>query len=575
MPVINSRSNAKFDALIRTNKDDSLMAFIKASHNVRQSENRKQLIAENLINSYNLFRENGSGTYGNGQRDLMDQFESHYTMGYEMGIWIDSELNLSDLAIQVADYTITVKQYIGIVFKNLFTYYEQEGESKYHHFLYEVLMKIKESGTTSVDYPKSLIVSSLPITERQLEQGNLLFNYLMSSDLFVKISNDNFKFSQKWENKIDELLSECNLEYKDRPKNEAIEMARNKTLYSQYVSQVKNNSNFLILNENPSEEIQRMKGGENVLFYGVPGSGKSHTIETEYGNQNIVRIVFHPDYMNTDFIGQILPTVKDDKTITYEFTPGPFTKIMKKAYKDPSNMYYLVIEEINRGNAPAIFGEIFQLLDRSEDGTSKYAVVNYAVAREMYGNPSNPIKIPSNLTILATMNTSDQNVFTLDTAFQRRWNMKMIKNDIENAIHKDVEILDTKISWGAFNNTINYFILNSNTTSLSSEDKRLGAYFIAPHDLNRANLFEEKVIKYLWDDAFKFSRDKIFDSELKSLEDVVDKFQEERGTAKFSIFNQSVNDKLIEEQKNRQVNTDVVLQVKNDIESASGVENND
>lgn len=397
----------------------------------------------------------------------------------------------------------------------------------------------------------------------------------MSSDLFVKISNDNFKFSQKWENKIDELLSECNLEYKDRPKNEAIEMARNKTLYSQYVSQVKNNSNFLILNENPSEEIQRMKGGENVLFYGVPGSGKSHTIETEYGNQNIVRIVFHPNYMNTDFIGQILPTVKDDKTITYEFTPGPFTKIMKKAYKDPSNMYYLVIEEINRGNAPAIFGEIFQLLDRSEDGTSKYAVVNYAVAREMYGNPSNPIKIPSNLTILATMNTSDQNVFTLDTAFQRRWNMKMIKNDIENAIHKDVEILDTKISWGAFNNTINYFILNSNTTSLSSEDKRLGAYFIAPHDLNRANLFEEKVIKYLWDDAFKFSRDKIFDSELKSLEDVVDKFQEERGTAKFSIFNQSVNDKLIEEQKNRQVNTDVVLQVKNDIESASGVENND
>ncbi|MBF0845998.1 hypothetical protein IR145_00675, partial [Streptococcus danieliae] len=118
-----------------------------------------------------------------------------------------------------------------------------------------------------------------------------------------------------------------------------------------------------------------------------------------------------------DFIGQILPTVKkdensDEKIITYEFTPGPFTNIMEKAYKDPANMYYLVIEEINRGNAPAIFGEIFQLLDRDETGSSKYAVVNYQVANAMYGDENYPVKIPSNLTILATMNTSDQNVFT-------------------------------------------------------------------------------------------------------------------------------------------------------------------
>lgn len=298
------------------------------------------------------------------------------------------------------------------------------------------------------------------------------------------------------------------------------------------------------------DESTRVTGGENVLFYGVPGSGKSHTIEAEYGNENMVRVVFHPDYMNTDFIGQILPTVKEDKTITYEFTPGPFTKVMEKAYNDPVRKYILVIEEINRGNAPAIFGEIFQLLDRTEDGTSKYAVVNYSVARSMYGDETIPIKIPSNLTILATMNTSDQNVFALDTAFQRRWNMKMIVNDITKAEHKEVKIADTTVTWEAFNTIINNQILTSNSAMLSSEDKRLGAYFISPLDIraekNSEKRFSEKVIKYLWDDAFKFSRDKLFDtSRLKSLEDVIIKFTSNTGNARFDIFKEEVKQSLV------------------------------
>ena len=92
-------------------------------------------------------------------------------------------------------------------------------------------------------------------------------------------------------------------------------------------------------------ESQRITGGDNILLYGVPGSGKSHTIDKKYGTDEdkMVRVVFHPDYMNTDFVGQILPTIKEDETITYEFTPGPFTKVMKKAYSDPSNSYYLII----------------------------------------------------------------------------------------------------------------------------------------------------------------------------------------------------------------------------------------
>ena len=313
-----------------------------------------------------------------------------------------------------------------------------------------------------------------------------------------------------------------------------------------------------IISETVAEEVEktidlvhtRVKGGDNLLFYGVPGSGKSHAIDEHYSKEHMVRVVFHPDYMNTDFIGQILPTIREDESITYEFKPGPFTRVLQQAYKDPHNMYYLVIEEINRGNAPAIFGEIFQLLDRIETGESKYSVVNYDVSKVVYGDETTQIKLPSNLTLLATMNTSDQNVFTVDTAFQRRWNMKMILNDISSAEHKDIKIADTSVSWGDFNVVINKCILSSNASMLSSEDKRLGSYFISPYDLKNdtqaESRFSEKVIKYLWDDAFKFSRDKLFDTvNLKSLEDVIIEFTTQKGDQRFNIFREEIKAQLL------------------------------
>lgn len=171
-------------------------------------------------------------------------------------------------------------------------------------------------------------------------------------------------------------------------------------------------------------EEKRVSTGENILLYGVPGSGKSWTIQHEYCDDEkcMERLVFHPDYMYSDFVGQILPVVKKDdagnEKVRYEFKPGPFTKILKKAYEDPKKSYYLVIEEINRGNAPAIFGEIFQLLDRMDEdkegykkGTSEYGITNENIALEVYGNADTKVRIPANLSILGTMNTSDQNVF--------------------------------------------------------------------------------------------------------------------------------------------------------------------
>lgn len=346
-------------------------------------------------------------------------------------------------------------------------------------------------------------------------------------------------------------------------------------------------------------ESIRLSTGCNVLLYGVPGSGKSWTIEHEYCKPGSIveRLVFHPDYTYSDFIGQILPEVAEDGQVSYKFTPGPFTNILREAYNNPTKEYILIIEEINRGNAPAIFGEVFQLLDRKveirdiEDdgfpiGTSEYGITNMNIAKEMYGKDvkKEKVRIPSNLSIIGTMNTSDQNVFTLDTAFQRRWEMRLIENNFEQVDRKlaDAKILDTGITWEVFCTQINKIIVGNNARMTSAEDKRLGAYFIHLKDLiydsNMGNLsdgeydalrkkeqnktisaeekerlteiraamkqnrkFPEKVIKYLWDDAFKFNREIVFETATyQSLEQVIRTFMYAEKLDRLAMFKDNV-----------------------------------
>lgn len=354
------------------------------------------------------------------------------------------------------------------------------------------------------------------------------------------------------------------------------------------------------LYENNDFELCRISTGENILLYGVPGSGKSWTIEHEYCKEGSIveRLVFHPDYTYSEFIGQILPVVSDDGQVRYEFTPGPFTEILRDAYKNPKSEYILIIEEINRGNAPAIFGEVFQLLDRKTKldepndrfpiGTSKYGISNPNIAQIVYGDKTHKVRIPSNLSIIGSMNTSDQNVFTLDTAFQRRWNMRLVKNDFANVDSKfaNAKILDTNVTWKNFCNEINRIIIGNGARMTSAEDKRLGAYFVNAEDLEFNNemgdlkfydslcykesngtitgeeksslyaicesikqnrKFPEKVIKYLWDDAFKFNREMIFEvTEYHSLEEVIQAFMYAQGPERFKIFKDNVRDAFMQ-----------------------------
>lgn len=297
-----------------------------------------------------------------------------------------------------------------------------------------------------------------------------------------------------------------------------------------------------------SYETSYILNFSQIIYYGVPGCGKSNKIDEKTKNvpdEQKMRVVFHPEYTNADFVGQILPVQTADG-IDYRFKAGPFSRILKRALKNPEKPYYLIIEEINRGNAAAIFGDLFQLLDRKNDGWSSYFVENLdlnsfirsqddkysdkdAESRVLIGNieftENTPIRLPPNLSIYATMNTSDQNVFILDNAFQRRWNMELVKNEFgdDSENQKQAIIEDSKITWKTFqkkiNEKISQFSKENNFSSMI--DKRLGCWFVkAVPDKNDANgkyvitkdSFKNKILKYLWDDAFKFSREEVFEA---------------------------------------------------------------
>lgn len=373
---------------------------------------------------------------------------------------------------------------------------------------------------------------ALRILKSSLSEG--LNSYLSYNSGKVTVNSQDLAKLKEYQRRLESYLSICNVKYFVSEKSQV------ETVCEESQEYVESKTN-------------RETGGENILLYGVPGAGKSHTIKKDYcSNENYIeRVVFHPDYTYSDFVGQILPRV--DGGLKYVFTPGPFTKMLKKAENDPTHKYYLIIEEINRGNAPAIFGEIFQLLDRkdedggysaSEIGESEYGISNYDVAVEVYEDEKHQVKIPSNLSIIATMNTSDQNIFTLDTAFQRRWDMRHIKNDVFAATHAKEKIEGTNVSWGAFASVINEMVIENSIDMVSSDDKRLGAYFVKKKELV-SNKFSEKVLKYLWDDAFKMEKDLVFKEGYKSLESIIMAYESSTGDRLLTVLKLGVYEKML------------------------------
>lgn len=210
----------------------------------------------------------------------------------------------------------------------------------------------------------------------------------------------------------------------------------------------------------------------------------------------------------------------DEKQITYQYVPGPFMRIYAAAKQNPNNNYLLLIEEINRANVAAVFGDVFQLLDRNADGESEYKVAasedikKYLAKKGIY---EDELSIPSNMYIWATMNSADQGVFPMDTAFKRRWEFEYIGIDDNEDKVKDYEIpinSNQKVNWNELRKAINTRLIEMSI----NEDKLLGPFFLSKTVLENAlvnpenfvKLFKSKVIMYLFEDAAKMKVKQLF-----------------------------------------------------------------
>lgn len=316
------------------------------------------------------------------------------------------------------------------------------------------------------------------------------------------------------------------------------------------------------------KELTKITDGENVIFYGAPGSGKSYLIqakieESGVESDSIFRTTFYPDYGYSDFVGQIIPSTISGKPI-YEFVPGPFTLALKKAFETPGKRIYLVIEELNRGNAPAIFGDIFQLLDRESSdsrfkykGDSQYSIKNLTITNylESQGINLSDVIIPSNMFIYASMNSSDQNVFTMDTAFKRRWNFVYVKNSFINHPYKDYLIPGSSVNWERFITIINLKIHEQQGKYMQSEDKQLGTYFVNRNYLQdpkeeityeKIERFASKVLEYLWNDIVKHDKSTWFSKECLSLESLISLYVEfGKSSNSLKVFSDDFYEELV------------------------------
>jgi len=299
-------------------------------------------------------------------------------------------------------------------------------------------------------------------------------------------------------------------------------------------------------------------GAYQLITYGAPGTGKSHEIDNRTDESNSIRVTFHPDTDYAAFVGAYKPTMDEleryaldatgkthkieakEKSIVYSFVPQAFMKAYVEAWRRYTSVdlqgdaktYYLVIEEINRGNCAQIFGDLFQLLDRADNGFSAYAIAPDDDIQKFLGTDkdykladislSEDIKkmtetgekviataadikagkklvLPPNLYIRATMNTSDQSLFPMDSAFKRRWEWEYVPIEDANKNWK-IDVGGVKYKWWSFLEKINYLI----ATETSSEDKQLGYFFVKAKDsMIDAETFVSKVVFFLWGDVFK------------------------------------------------------------------------
>jgi hypothetical protein len=337
---------------------------------------------------------------------------------------------------------------------------------------------------------------------------------------------------------------------------------------------IKLNSDSVEVETEETKEIFQNDFANNRIIFGAPGTGKSHRLESDskYFRDNMERVTFHPNYSYAQFVGTYKPIQGEQATdIKYEYVPGPFMRTYINALNKPEEKFLLLIEEINRANAAAVFGDVFQLLDRkngvseypiaaSED-IKKYLLDNLGCLKDKNINELSDeekkkyleMRIPANMYIWATMNSADQGVFPMDTAFKRRWEFEYISvNEPEQVAEIEKYVIpmcvNTEhgyyVNWNVLRTRINDILIDN---CKINEDKLLGPFFISINMLDDIKLnkdekdrvlaideasrsdednnilvethkkeisfmkaFENKVIMYLFEDVMKMRAEKIF-----------------------------------------------------------------
>lgn len=307
------------------------------------------------------------------------------------------------------------------------------------------------------------------------------------------------------------------------------------------------------------------------ILFGSPGTGKSHRVDNHIipndlgirDNNNIIKTVFHPEYTYGDFVGKLVPYTKASK-VEYNFYAGHFLIALAQAYKniinagssEPENTV-LVIDEINRGNSAAIFGIVFQLLDRNSDGWSSYFInitelelmtilkligvefKELAKNEYEYKFPgetdwkknlttfqnrvdclkmdiqNSRIYLPPNLSFLATMNTSDNSIYFMDNAFKRRWDWEFVNIEDDNqrgvVSSRRINLYGQNIcAWSDFVDRLNGFIRSHYKTVRKIEDKQIGYFFINEQEINHEHI-KNKLMFFVWDSVFNTNRKPLTD----------------------------------------------------------------
>lgn len=298
-------------------------------------------------------------------------------------------------------------------------------------------------------------------------------------------------------------------------------------------------------------------GGKNVIYYGAPGTGKSYKLSESLRNTKYNRVTFYPDYDYTDFVGGLKPK-NINGHINYPYVGGILTTTLSEAINNPSENVVLLIEELNRANAPSVFGDTFQLLDRDPDGGSTYSIKNEELGSYLNRHTNysidfvkEGIRFPSNFSIMATMNPADQGVYHLDTAFTRRWQMAYVPIDWTSEDVPKAEVAGFSYPWNVFGQALNHILAINGI----EEDEMLGQHFMTATELKDIKLVASKLLGYLWNNVLRYKRQAIFNAE--TLSDLMYQFEHQNKGIK--IFNGDTQEQLsqaIKDAQNRLIPND-------------------